>query len=451
MDPVEQMKAKFPTLLRDLGIISSVAAITGPILYSLTVRKRAWRMSLACARFLRWDIPGTDELSIIPPYHVTLIFRSFISGFCLLLLWQGANLAFSAYVAQEPLKRGQPLTQDSNDPNGSLINGLKSRKSLVKTFAFWELAQITRSFPARRISVFRDIDRPTGPAWSQISSECLKMIQGVNTRIAEHSNPSTKQQASIKPEQLQSLPRIGMPPKEEPVFMSSPPPSSRREMVESKVGAFAKSYGNSSPPSPIVQQAKQHLEKARTKFLTPKQQQATSPARIQSLANSYLTRIQSQANSYLIRFLHSPWAGAPFRQTFARRIRSIAFGQPFSELVTIIDAIDALTNMATASIKEDDYGKVAKSVPSILRTFSMTYQNLERLTGTLQPHWTDVGFEEGQRQVEDVNVTLGALRHGLRELVDAFGGFAADIGLEEKDVRAAKAIAGKSETQMIEK
>ncbi|KAL8935370.1 MAG: hypothetical protein Q9216_005459, partial [Gyalolechia sp. 2 TL-2023] len=92
----------------------------------------AWRTSLECARFLRWDIPSAAELSSIPPYHITLVFRSLTSGFCLVLLWQGSNLAFSAYLAQEPLKRGQPLTQESNDPNGSLINGLKSRKQVVK-------------------------------------------------------------------------------------------------------------------------------------------------------------------------------------------------------------------------------------------------------------------------------------------------------------------------------
>lgn len=131
-NPVEQLKSRFPKLLQEIGIISSFSAVIGPIVYSLTVRKTAWRISHACARFLQWDIPSKAELSIIPPYHITLIIRSLISSFCLLLLWRGSNLAFSVYVAQEPVKRDQPLTQDSSDPNGSLINGLRSRKSLVR-------------------------------------------------------------------------------------------------------------------------------------------------------------------------------------------------------------------------------------------------------------------------------------------------------------------------------
>lgn len=145
-NPVELMKGESPTLLREIGITSSVAAIIGPIIYSLTVRKIAWQTSVACARLLRWDIPRTAELSIIPPYHISLIVRSLVSGFCLLLLWRASNLAFSAYVAQEPIKRGQVLTQDSNDPNGTLINGLKSRKSLVKVDALPFLGNPAHAF-----------------------------------------------------------------------------------------------------------------------------------------------------------------------------------------------------------------------------------------------------------------------------------------------------------------
>ncbi|KAL8930165.1 MAG: hypothetical protein Q9208_000782, partial [Pyrenodesmia sp. 3 TL-2023] len=309
-------------------------------------------------------------------------------------------------------------------------------------FSFWELAQISKDYPSRRVSIFKDIDRSGGPTWSQISSECLKMIQGVTTRISEHMHPSAGQQASIQPGQVQSLPRMGIPPKEEPVFLKSPPPSSKLELVEERVGSFARSYGNNPPPAngnPIVQNSKYYLEQARIKLLTPEQQEVISPA-----------HIRSTFKAYLIHFLHIPYLGYPFRQTFARRIRSIAFGQPFSQVVTIVDAIDTLTNMATASIKEDDYGRVAKDVPIILKTFAMTYQSLERLTSSLQPHWTDVEFEEGQRQPEDVQATLAALRHGLAELVKDFGGFAGEIGLEEKDIRAARAIAG-PQLEMIEK
>ncbi|KAL9604978.1 MAG: hypothetical protein Q9219_000166 [cf. Caloplaca sp. 3 TL-2023] len=434
INPIERMKSSIIGLLQEIGFISLGSSILGPIIYSLTVRQTAWRTSLACARFLRWDIPTTAELSYIPPYHYTLVFRSLFSGFCLLLLWRASNLAFSAYVAQEPLKRGQPLTQESHDPNGSLINGLKSRKQVTSNFAFWELAQISKNFPERRIAIFKDIDRPAGPAWSQISTECLKLIQGVTTRISDYEKGSTPQQTQFQPEQLQSLPRLGAPLREESVFMNSPMPSSKREMVESKVGTLAKSYGSSPAPadrSPALQTAKYYTEAAQKRLLSPGQQQMISPARFRSVFHDYLTY-----------FLQSRF-GKPFRQTFARRVRLITFGTPFSDATTVVDAIDSLTALTKASIKEDIYGKVAKDVSLILRTFIMTHQSLERLTRNLGPHWTDVDFEDGNRRVEDVEVVLGSLRYGLGELAEGFGAFAKEIGLLERDLRVARALSGK--------
>ncbi|KAL8994239.1 MAG: hypothetical protein Q9169_005733 [Polycauliona sp. 2 TL-2023] len=432
-NPVEQFKSRVPKIARQIGIISVTASLSGPAFYSLTVRNLAWRTSVFWAKLFRYDIPHATTLSILPPYHYTLMFRSAVSGFFLLSLWRISNLAFDIYVAQAPLKRGQPLSQDSRDPNGVLINGLRSQKSLVKTFAHWELAQISRNFPDRRMLVFRDIDRAGGSTWSQISSACIQTIQAVNARINSYGQPSPQQQALSRPQEVQSLPRIGTPLKEGQVMMNPPPPSSRREMVETKVGSFAKSIGNNPPSNygnPLGPKQQQYLEAARNKLLTPEQQQVITPA-----------HIQSQFNTYMTRFLQS-WFGQPFRQTFARRVQATVFGQPYSELTLIVDAIDSLTHLAAASIKEDAYGKVAKDIPLIMRTFIITYQTVERFTSTLPVHWTDVQFSEDQRRTEDILMLLSALRNGLERLVKAFGGYSKEMGIEAQDMRVARTIAG---------
>ncbi|KAL8874251.1 MAG: hypothetical protein Q9174_000371 [Haloplaca sp. 1 TL-2023] len=434
-NPWESMKSKILPLLLEIGITSVGSSVIGPLLYTSTVRRLAWNWALSLARFVKWDIPHTEKLSIIPPYHYTLIIRSLISGFLLLLLWRVSNLTFGAYIVQKPLKRNQPLSQDSKDPNGSLINGLKARKAVVRTFAYWELAIISQQFPERRIAIFRDIDRQGGSAWSQIFSGCLNTINAVSTRINDFGKLPVQQQTSIKPEDLQSLPRLGGPLREEAVFMNSPPPKTKREMVETKVGAIAKSYGNnpvSSYGSPISPKTQQYLESARNKIFSPEQQQAMTPA-----------AVQSQFNTYLTHFLRSS-IGQPFRQTFARRVRSIAFGQPYSELPTIIHAVLSLTRLATASLQEDNYGKVSRDIPLLLNTFITTHQVLQQFVTTLPPHWTDVEFEEGQRKTEDVKALLGVLEYGIREILKAFGGFAGDVGIDEKDLRVARSIAGLS-------
>lgn len=53
-------------------------------------------------------------------------------GTLLMVLWQFSNTAYDYYLAKEPLKHGKPITSDSKDPEGSLLNGLKSKKVEVK-------------------------------------------------------------------------------------------------------------------------------------------------------------------------------------------------------------------------------------------------------------------------------------------------------------------------------
>lgn len=108
----------------------------------------------------------------------------------------------------------------------------------------------------------------------------------------------------------------------------------------------------------------------------------------------------------------------------------------------IVYAIISLTALATKSIQEDSYGKVARDIPLLVRTFVSTHRALETFTRTLAPHWTDVGFSEGDRRVKDVEIVLAALRKGLGEIVDGFGGFAGEIGLGDRELEVARGIAG---------
>lgn len=126
---LDELKATIPTALRTVGLQSATLAFLAPILYALFIRNRAWEISMFFAKLL-WDVAPVAVLSYIPPYHISLIWRSMTSGFLLLLLWQSSNAVFSAFFAQEPLKRGQPLSAASADPNGSLIDGLKSKKDI---------------------------------------------------------------------------------------------------------------------------------------------------------------------------------------------------------------------------------------------------------------------------------------------------------------------------------
>lgn len=127
--PVLQVRDDLPSLGRNIFLRAVGMSIFGPVLYALFIRSTAWKCSLYIAELL-WDVPNS-RLSYIPPYHISLIIRSFTSGSLLLTLWEVSNKVFSVYVAQEPLKKGQPLTSESKDPNGTLLIGLQSKREVA--------------------------------------------------------------------------------------------------------------------------------------------------------------------------------------------------------------------------------------------------------------------------------------------------------------------------------
>lgn len=129
--PMAQVQASALFLLRQAFFRSVVISVVGPFVYTLFLRSTTWSWVLSLAR-LFWDMPAVVEMSFMPPYHISLLSRSFVSSFFLILLWESSNAIFSAFIAQEPLKKGVPLTDASQDPNRTLLNGLRASKGVVK-------------------------------------------------------------------------------------------------------------------------------------------------------------------------------------------------------------------------------------------------------------------------------------------------------------------------------
>ena len=128
--PVLHMKPLLPSLAVQTIICAGGMAVLEPIVYAIILRRLAWNFSLYFAALL-WDVPGS-RLSYIPPYHYSLIFRSWTCSTLLITLWGFSNFIFSAYLVKPPLKGEQPLTSKSKDPNASLLNGLKAKREIIR-------------------------------------------------------------------------------------------------------------------------------------------------------------------------------------------------------------------------------------------------------------------------------------------------------------------------------
>ena len=131
VNPREQIRIMVPRLLQEALTRALIMCLFGPAFYVVFFRSFAWSIALNWARILR-NIPKAQQPLWSPPFHVASLYRSLLSGFLLVSLWKISNLVFNVYYVLPPTKRDHPLTDDSSDPTGSLLNGLKSKKQTVR-------------------------------------------------------------------------------------------------------------------------------------------------------------------------------------------------------------------------------------------------------------------------------------------------------------------------------
>jgi nucleoporin NDC1 len=427
--PLMQLKDEIKNIVAHTAKLVSLTCLFGPFFYFVVWRNLAWSLTFKIGRTLFFLPKSTRPAGLTDP--VSLIARFLWSSTLLVALWELSNRAFTIYTAQEPVKKDKPLTADSKDPNGSLLAGLKAKKEIPKTMAFWELAMITRKFEDRRKTLFAELDRKGGSTWSQISGTCLIEIQSVIQRIQDSQGAvaHTPEQA---PQPIQTLPRISSRPvREDAIFMAPPPPSTGLQAFESSVGLVARSYGQShGATNPVSPRAQKLLEYGADRILTKEQQEQLGRAGMVNNANGLI--------SWLIR---TP-IGMPFRQSFARRVNAVVFGVPFSTGAIITNAVQAVCGLAVASLKEDNLGQVQKDISTIVRTLIITTQQIQIFIRNLPPHWTDVDFD-GNRQTPEVEELLKVLRDGLHEIVVTFGEYATNLGLSRSEMMIARDLAGR--------
>lgn len=131
--PAELFQTKLPSIIVSALKRAVIAAVTFPLIYILdlgllpSIRSMAWGFTRQWAT-LFWTLSKSTSVPSVKPFHWSVLKNSATSGFLLIMLWEVTNAAFSAYVAQEPLKNERPITHESRDPNGSLLSGLKGKK-----------------------------------------------------------------------------------------------------------------------------------------------------------------------------------------------------------------------------------------------------------------------------------------------------------------------------------
>ncbi|KAI1135768.1 nucleoporin protein Ndc1-Nup [Hypoxylon sp. FL0543] len=425
----EKLGEWVPVLVVRAGMLSMGVSLVNYIVVYHFVRSAAWGWALSFFR-LFYNLPKSNIPPSQAPWSIWMLGRSMSAGILLCMLWYFADVAFRLQLGRAPLKNNQPLSAESKDPNGSLLNGLKSKKPRLAAFAMWELALIARDFDLRRRSIFEDIDRKDGPMWSQIYVTCLNTIKALEQRIDDYGKPP----APPAPETAAAPPkpqaRIVAPPKTDNVWAPAPPPKGLRSSIGKLVTNVVTSPGK-TPAEAYLPGAKKKALEATEHLLTKEQREALTPESVNNIAHSLSYRI-----------LSIPTIGLLFQQLFARRLTTVVLGRPYGELSIYINAAYALSRLAVCSLTEDQYGNVQRDVPAIIRTFTVVIKKLEKFRDNLPMHWTDL---QKNRDCPEVDELLDALKDGLSELITAFGQYATDLRLTRADMRLAREAAEKKQ------
>jgi nucleoporin NDC1 len=64
----------------------------------------------------------------VPIGFFDIIVKFLVNATLLSFIWEFTNKVFSAFITEQPLKKERPLTDDSKDPNGSLLSGLRGKR-----------------------------------------------------------------------------------------------------------------------------------------------------------------------------------------------------------------------------------------------------------------------------------------------------------------------------------
>jgi nucleoporin NDC1 len=392
--------------LVESAVVSLVMMVVAPFIYGLFLRNIFWQIHLAIAKLFynlsRANAHPTRYPLLGLPYLVRCIFAGFLLG----LTWELTSNLLLVYLCQEPTKSGLPLSATSKDPNGTLLTGLKAKRDVVRTFAFWELTVIAQKHKDRRKAIFEDIERPTGPVWTQMLQAGLNVLQELQLRI---TGPPTAKPAT--PETVKPLPRLLPEVQTQSIFQADPKPS-RTEWLASPL----KQFGSSKQPwhPPIEQTAKQ----METKLLEYAKPSGGDSKSSHGLIDSWTTELRRSRLGWF------------FTSTNAAKINATVLGSPYGNAPVLVDVIEALTKMQVASLTEDTYGKATPTVPDTVRTFTKTLNLVEDYVSQNKQ-----GVAEG---IEEVEIIIERLRASLKELLSAFQVYLIDQGLGIAELNQAK-------------
>lgn len=429
--PLQVLIQKLSSIAQTAAIGSGVMSFGGALVYILGFRYVLWPSYYAWARnVLMISLSKSRPLPATLPPFAPLVGMFFAEGTLLLFMWQFVNTTFKVFMEQAPLKNDKPITNDSKDPNGSLLKGLKAKKDTIKAVALWELALITDAFPDRRKTFYGEINRKNGPTLKQVVDICLSevslLITRLNVGLDPNYHPSDEAESQKQVETVSLVPQITSGLKEASIRAPDMPLTTTREKLGDAAGHFAKSI--SSPQNGV--KTREYLKKG--------------TAEVSQQIKKGVEEVEVRSSGFYANFMASPF-GYPLRHSLRRTVNVVVAGAPYSRLSILCNAITALTNFTVRSLLEDDYGRMQEEVPRIMRVFTVALNKLDEYIARVQVHWTDFDTlakpEAERKKISEAEEVRECLRAGLNKILGSFGEYLSGLKMSRTEITEAKKAA----------
>ncbi|GAA6012085.1 hypothetical protein JCM11491_001745 [Sporobolomyces phaffii] len=387
-------------------------------------------------------------------YSFTLALRAVATSFLFSAMWEATHVIFEVYTTQ-PMS----VSQFGSNPNQSLLSGLRSKEPYFQQFAFLEFQLLTLTSKDRRESIFKDVKRSSGGsgggAWSELSRECLVLI-GTELQRAkgrgrlpvtvtgfDSTRPSSSS-SSNEPNQKPSNVKTG-----DEIFVPT-----RSTLFDE----LASTASNSSPSANVPS-----LSAAASTVLGSKATSAISSA-VSNAQTTLVSRVPSilqtgaasddgrggresaPASAPTMQAEDVPqvvgsegriakWVPGPLRETLFGISPEYTVTRCLPRVGETVCAIQALSNLTCASLKEDPYGVAQRDIPKILEGFVRYLTVLDGLEKEFDISASRSRERDGGERAErwseierkTVGVVQDALRHGARAILTEFSPYLSEF------------------------
>ncbi|KAI8973117.1 nucleoporin protein Ndc1-Nup [Trametes punicea] len=421
-----------------LVVFALVRSVVLPLLYQLPFLHLALRP--LTGHFLRG--PWTITLFT---HHWSLVSRAFYLGLTTVAIWEYAESAFDAIVA-EPVT----VAHKTADPGLTLVSGITSSDAYLKHFAYAELRNFSSedspAASARRTALFAD-QKYNPSMWSTLSRESLLTLGRDYQLLLRRGKPAPP--ATTTPV-APSKPTVPLPAPATPLIRTKVYKPGQTSPLQAALDTFASDGPLAAAVSETAEVGASHIPEL-FRSVIPTSPHAKAEAAVETvkkaeenvvaLVNETKSKWRSGVGSALGAYLPAgvvQTAGQVKSWWTRERVHRVAETSLPNRYMDAL-AAEVLCRLTCASLTEDRYGVVQRDIPKIIEALLSFLNALEDYQAELNASYTlpppdklqelspkevaekETLAMEATRAGEVLSVVSDAVKDGIVQIVRTFG------------------------------